>query len=164
MLPFLLGAAIVAPLYFSTPAQAQSLDDIQRLEEQVQRAKNHGDWGAATSLEVQLNQARLAYQRSRGMGEVSDNPYGNRYPTNGYYPANGGYYYPSNGNYYPTNGNYYPTNGNYYPTSGYYPTNGYNNNQNCQPNTGYNPNTGYYPTNGYQQQGYYDRQGRWHRR
>jgi hypothetical protein len=74
MIPFLLGAAVIAPLYLSTPAQAQSLHQIQKLEERVQDAKNNGDWGRAADLERQLNVERLQYQRNHGMGEINDHP------------------------------------------------------------------------------------------
>ena len=77
MMSLLLGAATLAPLYFATPAVAQSSRDIQRLEQQVQEAKNRGDWGAAQNLEVQHNVERLQYQRARGQGEVNDNGYQN---------------------------------------------------------------------------------------
>ena len=77
IIPFLLGAAVVAPLYLSTPAEAQSLRDIQRLEQRVNQAKARGNWGAAQNLEVQLNMARLQYQRNNGMGEVNDRGYYN---------------------------------------------------------------------------------------
>lgn len=157
---FLLGVAVFAPA-ISFPAQAQSVRDIQRLEEQVQRAKQHGDWRAVSVLEPQLNQARLQYQRRNGMGEVNDNGYrnGGFYPANNgaYYPANNGAYYPANnGAYYPNTGAYYPANnGACYPTNGgYHPTN----------NGAYYPvnNGAYYPAvNRPAQRGYYDRQGRW---
>ena len=166
LIPFFLGAAVVAPLFLSSPAQAQSVEYIQRLEEQVQRAKEHGDFGAASDLERQLNQARLQYQRSRGMGEVGDNPYGytGYNPNNGYYNPNQGYY-PTQG--YNPNTGYYPGNGSYYPTQGYYPNQG-----------AYNPNGGYWNNGQYvnnnnnnnrnrnnrnNRQGYYDQSGRWHR-
>ncbi len=88
LIPYILAAAVVAPLYLGTPAEAQSLRDIQRLEEQVNEAKARGNWGAAQDLEVQLNRTRLQYQRNNGMGEVNDR---------GYYNQNWGFY-PSNGN------------------------------------------------------------------
>jgi len=70
---FLLGAAMFAPLYLATPAEAQSQRQIQRLEQRVQEAKNRGDWGYAQQLERQLNVERLAYQRRHGLGEYNDN-------------------------------------------------------------------------------------------
>lgn len=147
LIPYLLSAAVVLPLYLATPAQAQSLHDIQRLEERVNEAKQRGNWGAAQDLEVQLNMARLQYQRAHGMGEVNDR---GGYNSGYYYPGNAsGYYYPNNGAYYPNNGAYYPSN-----SSGYY-------------NNGYYNNGYYYPganSNDYrrQQRGYYDQRGRWH--
>jgi hypothetical protein len=133
---FLLGAALLAPLYLAIPAEAQTLRDIQRLEERVQEAKQRGDWGAVSVLEPQLNQARLQYQRNHGMGEVNDRGY--YYPGNGYYyPGNNGAYYPgNNGYYYPGNSGYYPAgnNGYYHPsqngkkrgqTRGYYDSHGH---------------------------------------
>lgn len=137
LIPFLMGAAVVAPLYLSTPAVAQSINDIQRLEERVNDAKARGDWGAAQNLEVQLNVARLQYQRNHGMGEVSDS---GGYYNNGYYNPNGGYYNPNG-----QNGYYYPGNNNGY----------YNNYNNGNRNSRWNRQQ--------QQQGYYDQYGRWHR-
>ena len=87
---FALGAALVAPVMWATPAQAQSARSIQRLEERVQEAKNRGDWGRVQQLEQQLNMDRLQYQRRNGMGENYENPrYQNGYYQNGY---NRGYY------------------------------------------------------------------------
>lgn len=88
MIPFLIAAAVAAPLYLGTPAQAQSINDIQRLEERVNEAKARGNWGAAQDLEVQLNMARLQYQRNNGMGEVNDRGAYN----NGYWNNTRGYY------------------------------------------------------------------------
>ena len=163
LIPFLMGAAVVAPLYLSTPAVAQSINDIQRLEERVNEAKSRGDWGAAQNLEVQLNMARLQYQRSHGMGEVSDNGgYSNGgYNNGGYYNPNGGYTNPNGGYYNPNgqNGYYYPTNGGnngYYNNKGYYNNGGYTNNGNRNNRNNRNNRQP-------QQQGYYDQNGRWHR-
>lgn len=106
-----LGAALVAPLFLSAPAQAQSYHDIQRLEQQVQDAKNNGNWAYAQQLERQLNQERRAYQLRNGQGEIQqgyqyyyepgyqgyynngyyNNGYNNGYNNNGYY--NNGYYH-----------------------------------------------------------------------
>ncbi len=114
---FALGAALVAPVMWATPAQAQSARSIQRLEERVQEAKNRGDWGRVQQLEQQLNMDRLQYQRRNGMGENYENPrYQNGYYQNGY---NRGYYnnnpysnrqriYDGNGRIY--QGHYYPQN------------------------------------------------------
>ena len=71
---FLIGAALVAPLYFSSPAEAQTDRDIQRMEERVQEARYRGDWAAAAQLERDLNVARLAQQRRQGIGEFRDHP------------------------------------------------------------------------------------------
>lgn len=93
----LIGAALAAPLYLSTPVEAQSNRQIQRLEQQVERAKSRGDWGRAEHLERQLNADRLRYQRRHGMGEVYENPY--HRPQIYYNPGYQGYY----PNYYPPN-------------------------------------------------------------
>ena len=95
LIPLLMAAVLGAPLLLSTPAVAQSARDIQRLEEQVNLAKARGDWNAAQNLEVQLNMARLQYQRNNGMGEVND-----RYNNNGYWNGGNRAYYPprNNGN------------------------------------------------------------------
>jgi hypothetical protein len=161
IIPFLLGAAILAPIYLSAPAEAQTLRDIQSLEVQVQRAKQYGDWGSVTNLERQLNMARLQYQRANGMGEVNENgqgynPYGVR-PNNGYYrPGSTASYYPDNNGYYNpgSNGSYYPSNNGYYNPG----SNGsYNPNNNGYYNPNNNPNWNRGP------QGYYDQYGRWRR-
>ena len=114
IIPFLLGAAVVAPLYLATPANAQSYDDIQELEERVQEARNRGNWALAQQLNVQLNMARLAYQKRHGLPEYSDNPVyyqGNRsYRRNqrGYYPNyRGGYYQQPQRGYYDQWGNWH---------------------------------------------------------
>jgi hypothetical protein len=100
----LLGAALLTPLYLSTPAEAQSSRSIQRLEERVQEAKNRGDWNQAGELERQLNRERLQYQRRNGMGEAQDNGYFrfnlrntdrgyyNPYYNRDHYQQNRGYY------------------------------------------------------------------------
>lgn len=145
----MLGTAVVLGLFLGTPAVAQSLHDIQRLEERVNEAKARGNWGAAQDLEVQLNMARLQYQRAHGLGEVNDRGY---FP--GYGPASGAGYGPGYGPGYPSN----------YP--GYYP--GGNRGEDCQPgyNAGYNNSGSYFPAANndrrQQQRGYYDRRGRWH--
>ncbi len=77
LIPFLMAAAVVTPLFLGTPAEAQSVRDIQRLEERLNEAKARGNWGAAQDLEVQLNQARLQFQRNNGMGEVRDGYWNN---------------------------------------------------------------------------------------
>jgi hypothetical protein len=89
IIPFLLGAAVIAPLYLSTPAQAQSYEHIQNLEERIQDANQRGNYGYAQQLRRELNRERLQYQRRRGMGEVRQNPrYYDRYDrrNRGYYP------------------------------------------------------------------------------
>lgn len=131
-IPFILGAAVIAPLYLSTPAQAQSYDYIQQLEQRVQDAKSRGDWNYAAQLERDLNQARLQYQQRNGMGENQQN-YNNN---NGYYRYNGNH----NRGYY-NRGRYNPNN----PNQGYYDPN--------NPNRGYN-----YPR---QTDGQLDRNGNW---
>lgn len=110
---FLLGAAVLAPLYLATPAQAQSLRDIQRLEERVQDAKNRGDWSSAQQLERQLNVERLSYQRRNGLGEYHTNSGPMiRFNLGDYRP---GYYYRDydRDNYYNNRG-YYDRWGNYH--------------------------------------------------
>lgn len=99
---FLLGAAMLAPLA-STPAQAQTRS-IDRLEQQVQEAKNRGDWGRAQDLEVQLNVERLAYQRAHGMGEVNDGAGVIRFNLG---DRNRGYYRNYDRSYYNNNNQYY---------------------------------------------------------
>ena len=98
-IPFILGAAVIAPLYLTTPAQAQSYDYIQQLEERVQNAKQRGHYNYAAQLERDLNQARLQYQRRNGLGENRQNNYDGYYPYNGNY--NRGYY--NRGRYNPNN-------------------------------------------------------------
>lgn len=135
-IPFMIAAAVAAPLYLSTPVEAQSLNDIQRLEEHVNEAKARGNWGAVQDLEVQLNRARLQYQRNNGMGEVNDRGYNNGYYTNGYY---------NNG------------------TRGYYNHPGWNNNGSW--NNRNNRNDRKRDRDRWRQQqpqrGYYDQWGRW---
>ena len=103
-IPFLLGAAVFAPLFLTTPAQAQTYHDIQQLEQRVQEAKERGNWSYAQQLQRELNVDRLAYQRRNGLGEVRTNGlgYNNRYYGNYYYPEgyNGSYYYPNQYCYY----------------------------------------------------------------
>lgn len=147
LIPFLLAAAVVTPLALSTPAQAQSIRDIQRLEERVNEAKARGNWGAAQDLEVQLNMARLQYQRNNGMGEVNDR---------GYYNQNHGFYnngrWSNNGNW--NNGNW--NNGNWN-----------NANWNRNRNASWNRNNRDRDRDRdrwrqqQQQRGYYDQWGRW---
>lgn len=85
-LPVLLGAALMAPLLLSAPAEAQSYDRIQRLEERVQNAKEDGNWRYSQQLRRQLNRERLRYQERRGLGEVRQNPRGfYRNDTRGHY-------------------------------------------------------------------------------
>ena len=103
LIPFLLGAAVIAPLYLSTPALAQSLDQIHELEERVQEAKQRGNWGYARQLNVQLNMMRLQYQKRHGLPEYSDrsSPY---YQQNNQY--NSGRYYPNHRSRYQQRGYY----------------------------------------------------------
>lgn len=77
ILPIIVASAVVAPLFLSAPAQAQSYGDIQRLEERVQDARQRGNWSHARQLERQLNQQRLQYQRRNGMGEYRNRGYNN---------------------------------------------------------------------------------------
>ena len=106
----MLGAAMLAPLA-STPAQAQTRS-IDRLEQQVQEAKNRGDWGYAQDLEVQLNVERLAYQRRNGLGEVNDRNGVIRFNLN---DRNRGYYRDYDRSYYQNQNNrgYYDRSGNW---------------------------------------------------
>lgn len=96
ILPIVLASAVAAPLFLSAPAQAQSYDDIQRLEERVQDARYRGNWSQARQLERQLNRERLQYQRRTGQGEYRNrgynynrgyrnynNDYGNNYDRSG---------------------------------------------------------------------------------
>ncbi len=141
LIPFILAALVAAPLYLGTPAQAQTLGDIQRLEERLNEAKARGNWGAAQDLEVQLNMARLQFQRNNGMGEVNDR---------GYYNQNRGFY-PPNGNW----NNHQNPNWNR------------NNNRNWNRNNNRNRNRDRVEWQRQQQQqqqrGYYDQWGRWQR-
>ena len=114
VIPFIIGAAVVAPLYLATPANAQSYDDIQELEERVQEERNRGNWALAQQLNIQLNMARLNYQKRHGLPEYSDNPVyyqGNRarYQRNQrrYYPNYQGGYYQNQRGYYDQWGNWH---------------------------------------------------------
>lgn len=113
MIPLLLGAAVVTPLFLSSPAQAQSYERIQNLEERIQDARQQGAHGHAAHLRRQLNRERLQYQRRHNLGEVRQrNDYNNRY-----YPNRRGYY-DRRGTYNP--GGYYDRNRGYYNRRGYW--------------------------------------------
>lgn len=71
----LAAAAVVAPLYLATPAEAQNARDIQRMEERLEDAKRNGNWNDVSQMERDLNVARLQYQRRNGLGENQSGPY-----------------------------------------------------------------------------------------
>jgi hypothetical protein len=94
LIPLLLGAAVIAPLYLSNPASAQSYDYIQELEERVQEEKSRGNWARARDLNIQLNMARLQYQKRHGLPEYGDSRSYYQYQPNQrrYYPNYRGQY------------------------------------------------------------------------
>ena len=145
LIPYLLAATVVTPLYFSTPAQAQTQRDIQRIEEHLNEAKARGNWGAVQDLEVQLNMARLQFQRNNGMGEVNDRGYNQNH---GFYPPNGHWSNNQNPNWNRNNNR----NGNW------------NRNNNRNRNRDRDRDRIEWQRQQQQQQrGYYDQRGNWHR-